>query len=100
MKKFIIFLTYLFLIIMMPLGWAFQTTVHLFVPDMTCPVCPITVKKALENVSGVENVKIIFNTKTAIVTFDSNKTTPKQLISATTLAGYPSKEEQQIRSYN
>lgn len=67
-----------------------QRTVTLSIPTMTCPVCPITVKKSLEKVSGVSKVKVDFETKTAVVTFDSQKIEIKALTKATTDAGFPS----------
>lgn len=65
-------------------------TVVLNVQNMTCPVCPITVKKALEKVPGVTDTKIDFAKKTATVQFDSDKTNTARLMKATTDAGYPS----------
>ena len=38
---------------------------------MTCPVCPITVKKALERVPGVTEAKVDFDKKTASISFES-----------------------------
>jgi len=67
-----------------------QRTVTLSIPTMTCPVCPITVKKSLEKVSGVSKVKVDFETKTAIVTFNSQKVEIKALTKATMDAGFPS----------
>lgn len=66
--------------------------VTLSVPEMTCPVCPITIKKALTKVSGVESIKTDMKTKIATITFDASKTNVKRLISATTEAGYPAVE--------
>lgn len=40
-------------------------TVTLDVKNMTCELCPITVKKSLEKVSGVSIVKVDFDKKTA-----------------------------------
>jgi len=65
-------------------------TVTLDVTNMTCPVCPITVKKSLEKVSGVSAVKVDFDKKTATVTYDSDKAQLEVLTSATADAGYPS----------
>ena len=65
-------------------------TVMLNVKNRTCDLCPITVKKALEKVSGVSVVKIDFDNKTATVTYDSDKAKPEALTKATTNAGYPS----------
>ena len=45
-------------------------TVTLDVQNMTCGLCPITVKKSLEKVSGVSDVQVNFDQKTATVTYD------------------------------
>lgn len=65
-------------------------TVTLDVQNMTCELCPITVRRSLERVSGVNVVKINFERKTATVTYDPDKTRPEALTKATTNAGYPS----------
>ena len=65
-------------------------TVTLDVQNMTCAVCPITVKKALERVSGVTEAKVDFEKKTASVSFDPDKASPAALTKATGDAGYPS----------
>ena len=57
---------------------------------MTCAVCPIIVKNALEKVPGVTNAKVDFEKKTADVTFDPDKASPATLTKATSDAGYPS----------
>jgi mercuric ion binding protein len=67
-----------------------QKTITLDVQNMTCAVCPITVKKALQNVPGVSDVKVDFEHKTATVKVDSDKTTAALLSKATTDAGFPS----------
>ncbi|QFZ84774.1 mercury resistance system periplasmic binding protein MerP [Variovorax paradoxus] len=80
------------LVALMPfaaLAAAPQTTV-LDVQNMTCNLCPVTVKKSLEHVSGVSHARIDFEKKTATVTFDADKTTAAALVKATTDAGFPS----------
>ena len=72
-----------------PLFAATQTAT-LKVPGMTCSACPITVKKALSKVNGVEKVHVSFEKKEAVVTFDDMKTNEKALVKATTDVGYPS----------
>lgn len=64
-------------------------TVTLDVPGMTCSTCPITVKKALLKVDGVQQVKSSFKKREAVVTFDDSKTSPEKLSMAITNAGYP-----------
>jgi mercuric ion binding protein len=65
-------------------------TVTLDVKNMTCELCPITVKKSLERVPGVSVVRVNFDKKTATVTYDPDKAQPESLTRATTNAGYPS----------
>jgi len=65
-------------------------TVTLDVQNMTCAVCPITVKKALERVPGVTDAKVDFDKKTASISFDPDKASTDTLTKATADAGYPS----------
>jgi len=65
-------------------------SVTLDVQNMTCAVCPITVKKALERVPGVTDAKVDFEKKTASVSFDPDKASPAALTKATEDVGYPS----------
>lgn len=65
-------------------------TVTLSIPSMTCPVCPITVKKALDAVPGVSKVDVSFAKKNAVVSYDDAKTNVAALTKATASAGYPS----------
>jgi periplasmic mercuric ion binding protein len=69
---------------------AASRTVTLDVQNMTCAVCPITVKKALEHVSGVQQVTVNYASKTAIIEFDDTVATADKLTEATKNAGYPS----------
>ncbi len=65
-------------------------SVTLDVPGMTCPACPITVKKALSRVDGVSRIEVNFDRREAVVTFDDAKTHVAALTKATANAGYPS----------
>lgn len=71
-------------------AWAAPATVTLSVPSMDCPVCPITVKKALTKVNGVNQAKVDFDKRQATVTFDDAKTNVQALTMATKNVGYPS----------
>ncbi len=64
-------------------------SVTLDVQNMTCAMCPITIRKALQGVDGVNEAQVDFASKTAAVTFDPQKTNIAALIKATTNAGYP-----------
>jgi len=65
-------------------------TVVLDVKNMTCELCPITVKSALGKVPGVADTKIDLATMTATVKFDPDKANVAALVKATTNAGFPS----------
>ena len=65
-------------------------TITLSVPSMDCPVCPITVKKALTGVPGVSAAEVSLDKRQAKVTFDDARTTVETLTQATRKAGYPS----------
>ena len=70
--------------------WAANQTVTLAVPGMTCAACPITVKKAIAKVDGVNKVVVSYDTREAVVSFDDAKASVQKLTQATENAGYPS----------
>lgn len=59
------------------------------IENMTCAMCPITVKKAMEGVAGVRTVEVDFDAKTARATFDPARTSAAAIAAASTNAGYP-----------
>lgn len=59
------------------------------IENMTCALCPITVKKAIQGVEGVRSVTVDFAAKTAAVEFDPSHTTAEAIAAASTNAGYP-----------
>jgi len=69
---------------------AAEKTVTLAVKGMYCSACPYIVKQSLAKVTGVGNVAVSYEKKTATVTYDDQKTTLAVLTAATTQAGYPS----------
>jgi len=71
------------------MAMAAMQTVTLDVPGMTCSSCPITIKKALSKVDGVQKVNANFEKREAVVTFDDQKTSVEKLSLATANAGYP-----------
>src|SRR5437667_9993152 len=87
------FTSLVFIVAMSTSVWAATKTVTLNVPGMTCPACPITIKKALNKVQGVSKVDVNYEKKQAVVNFDDTKTDTEALVKATTNAGYPSQPE-------
>lgn len=66
-----------------------QQTITLDVKKMTCALCPLTVRTAIEKVDGVVSVEVDFSEKTAKVTFDDSVTNTDTVAEASTNAGYP-----------
>ena len=71
-------------------AWADLKSVTLAVPGMDCPVCPVTVRKALEKVEGVYEIIVEYETRTVVVAYDDIRVAPAALTQATTDAGFPS----------
>lgn len=61
------------------------------IENMTCALCPVTIKKAMSRVDGVQSVKVDFETKTATVRFDPAQTSLAAIATASTNVGYPAK---------
>ena len=66
-----------------------EQTVTFDVPGMTCALCPVTVRKAMEGVEGVKNVEVDFEARTATVVFDPSVTSIDFVAAASANAGYP-----------
>lgn len=80
------------LLVSMPMSGfaAGPPTTVLDVQNMTCSMCSVTIRKALEKVPGVIGVTVDYDHKTATVKYDGDKTNPSALTKATTDAGFPS----------
>lgn len=59
------------------------------IDNMTCALCPVTVRNAMQGVSGVQSVSVDFEQKTATVVFDPAVTDTTAIAAAATDAGYP-----------
>jgi mercuric ion binding protein len=90
MVRWLRVLTSVLMLTVTPAFGAATQTVVLDVQNMTCELCPITVKKSLVQVPGVASAKVDLEKKTATVQFDPDKATPAILVKATTNAGFPS----------
>lgn len=58
------------------------------IENITCALCPVTVKKAIEGVAGVKSVAADFDAETATVAFDPSVTDEAAIAAASTDAGY------------
>ena len=65
------------------------TEVTFDVPDMTCGLCPVTVKAAMSGVEGVQSVEVDFDSRSAMVVFDPALTNAATIAEASAQAGYP-----------
>lgn|SRR6056297_2504019 len=70
---------------------ASEQTVTFAVDNMTCALCPVTVKRAMEGVEGVTAVEINFEARTATVVFDTAATNAEDIATASANAGYPAR---------
>jgi len=66
-----------------------EQTATFDIENMTCNMCPITVRRAMKKVDGVVSASADFDNKTATVTFDPSKTNLEEIANASTNAGYP-----------
>jgi mercuric ion binding protein len=60
-----------------------------YVENMTCALCPVTVKAAMSGLEGVRSVEIDFPARTAHVVFDPSLTDAAAIAHASEQAGYP-----------
>ncbi len=65
-----------------------QHTATFSVPNMTCPLCPVTVATAIRHLDGIVSVSTDVDAKTATVVFDDGKTSSAAIAAASTNAGY------------
>ena len=72
-----------------PASAAAQRQTTFTIENMTCALCPVTVKKAMQGVAGVSAVQVDFAAKTARATYDSRRATAAQIAAASASAGYP-----------
>ncbi len=66
-----------------------EQTVSMNIQRMSCASCPVTVRKAIERVDGVQHVDVDHDANTATVTFDDSNTTTAEIAQASTDVGYP-----------
>lgn len=72
---------------------AAEQTVTFTIENMTCALCPITVRRAMEGVEGVTAVEIDIEARTATVLFDTSATSADAIAKASAKAGYPAVAE-------
>jgi mercuric ion binding protein len=83
-------LVLLLLLLSASIAVAAERTVTLAVENMTCALCPITVRTAIEHATGVKDIQVDFDSKTAVVVFDDAEATVQDIIAETSRqAGYP-----------
>lgn len=73
---------------------ATEQTVTFTIENMTCALCPVTVKRAMEGVEGVRSAEIDFKARTATVIFDNVTTRAEAIAAASANAGYPARVEE------
>ncbi len=79
-----------FVLLSLAPAWAAQKSVTLAVPGMTCPACPVTLKKALLKQPGVSAVAVRYPEKKLVVDYDDAKTSSAEIMKDTASVGFPS----------
>ena len=62
------------------------------IANMTCALCPITVKSAISHVPGVIAVDVDAGHARAVVRYEDSEATTQAIAAASTNAGYPATE--------
>jgi len=62
------------------------------IANMSCALCPITVKSAISHVPGVVGVEVDADSARAIVRYEDTQATAAVIAAASTNAGYPATE--------
>ena len=70
-------------------AFAAERIVTMTIENMTCAACPIAVRTAMERVPGVKEAAVSLETKTAVVSFDDEKTSVDAIVEASRMAGFP-----------
>ena len=68
---------------------AADRTVTLRVMHMTCALCPLIVRKAIETIPGVKEIDVSMESGTATVVYNDAATNPTELAETIANAGYP-----------
>ncbi|MEK6664076.1 MAG: cation transporter [Pseudomonadota bacterium] len=63
-------------------------SVTLELEGMYCPMCPVTIKTALDFADGVDETKVTRNPDQAVIRYDDAKTSPAKLIEVVKKSGY------------
>jgi mercuric ion binding protein len=64
------------------------------IANMSCALCPITVKSAISQVPGVIEVEVDATLGRAVVRYEDSQATTAAIAAASTNAGYPATEVQ------
>lgn len=65
-----------------------QATVSLHVEGMTCASCKVAVRTALTKLDGVKEARVDVAQKSASVSYDPGRVTPRQIVDAVNRLGY------------
>ena len=71
-------------------AYAADRTVLLAIPSMDCELCGPTVRTSLQRLHGVRVLAVDTKSRTVSVQVSNDKVTNRDVVAATTNAGYPS----------
>lgn len=58
------------------------------IPSMDCAACAVSIQKKLRRQNGIESAEVRYDTKAAIVQYDTTKLAPEQIIAAIDETGF------------
>lgn len=58
------------------------------IPGMDCAACAVSIQKKLRQQVGIENAEVNYDTKTAVVQYDSTKLSPEKIVAAIDETGF------------
>ena len=59
------------------------------IPTMDCPACAVGIQGKLNKIEGIENVKITYENKTAVIAYDQKQINEQSILEAITSTGFP-----------
>jgi mercuric ion binding protein len=75
-------------------AFAAERSTMFSIANMSCALCPITVKSAISQVPGVITVEVDAELARAFVRYEDSQATTAAIAAASTNAGYPAAEVQ------
>jgi copper chaperone CopZ len=74
-----------------PVADASSAILRLSIPDMNCAACALNIQAVLKSQDGVSQAQVSFDTKAALVRYDTTKLSPEKIIAVIDQTGFKAK---------